>query len=171
MVHLYYGDGKGKTSCAMGMVLRAVGRRLQVVVAQFLKGADSGERLVLAALPGAVLLPVPDRVPFSFAMTPEQRSEERKRCREMMEQCRTLAEQGECSLLVLDEVCDALRQELVTQEEVFSLLDACGSGIEVVLTGRDPGPALRDRADYITEMLKVRHPYDRGEPSRLGIEW
>ena len=73
LLHLYYGDGKGKTTAAMGLALRMAGRGRPVVIAQFLKGADSGERPALARLPQVTLLPVPERVKFLFAMTEEER--------------------------------------------------------------------------------------------------
>ena len=75
MVHLYCGEGKGKTTAAMGLALRMAGRGKRVVVAQFLKGADSGERYALAMLPQVTLLPLPERVKFSFQLTPEEREE------------------------------------------------------------------------------------------------
>ena len=79
MVHLYCGEGKGKTTAAMGLALRMAGRGKRVVVAQFLKGADSGERLALAQVPGVRLLEVPERVKFSFQLTPAEREAERTR--------------------------------------------------------------------------------------------
>lgn len=79
MVHLYCGEGKGKTTAAMGLALRMAGRGKRVVVAQFLKGADSGERYALAMLPQVTLLPLPERVKFSFQLTPEEREAEQVR--------------------------------------------------------------------------------------------
>lgn len=79
MVHLYCGEGKGKTTAAMGLALRMAGRGKRVVVAQFLKGADSGERYALAMLPQVTLLPLPERVKFSFQLTPEEREAEQAR--------------------------------------------------------------------------------------------
>lgn len=167
MLHIYYGDGKGKTTAAMGLALRMAGRGKRVAVAQFLKGADSGERQALAALPTVSVLPVPDRVPFTFAMTPEQRQQACGRCACLLEQLAQLA--GTCDLLVLDEVCDAVDAGLVCLDGLLALLD--GFDGEAVLTGRRPQPELEARADYLTRMEKVRHPYDRGVAARSGIEW
>ena len=160
MVHLYCGEGKGKTTAAMGLALRMAGRGKRVVVAQFLKGADSGERYALAMLPQVTLLPLPERVKFSFQLTPEERE---------AEQARTLGAQPDCGLLVLDEVCAAVNTGLLPLEEVISCLDRAAG--EVVLTGRDPDPALVGRADYITEMGKLRHPFDLGTAARPGVEY
>ena len=79
MLHIYQGDGKGKTTAAMGLALRMAGRGKQVVVAQFLKSEDSGERFALAKLDGVELLSLPDCLPFTFELTPEQREQERVR--------------------------------------------------------------------------------------------
>ena len=86
MVHLYCGEGKGKTTAAMGLALRMAGRGKRVVVAQFLKGADSGERYALAMLPQVTLLPLPERVKFSFQLTPEEREAEQVRYLALAEQ-------------------------------------------------------------------------------------
>ena len=90
MVHLYCGEGKGKTTAAMGLALRMAGRGKRVVVAQFLKGADSGERYALAMLPQVTLLPLPERVKFSFQLTPEEREAEQALYLALAEQARTL---------------------------------------------------------------------------------
>ena len=154
MVHLYCGEGKGKTTAAMGLALRMAGRGKRVVVAQFLKGADSGERYALAMLP---------------QLTPEEREAEQARYLALAEQARTLGAQPDCGLLVLDEVCAAVNTGLLPLEEVISCLDRAAG--EVVLTGRDPDPALVGRADYITEMGKLRHPFDLGTAARPGVEY
>ena len=154
MVHLYCGEGKGKTTAAMGLALRMAGRGKRVVVAQFLKGADSGERYALAMLP---------------QVTPEEREAEQARYLALAEQARTLGAQPDCGLLVLDEVCAAVNTGLLPLEEVISCLDRAAG--EVVLTGRDPDPALVGRADYITEMGKLRHPFDLGTAARPGVEY
>lgn len=170
MVHLYHGEGKGKTTAAMGLALRMAGRGRRVVIAQFLKGADTGERRALAALPQVTLLELPEQVKFSFCLTPEERKMEQRRYQVMLEQLREQLKDPELGLLVLDEACAAVNTGLVALEEILSLLDAA-SGIEAVLTGRDPAPALLERADYITHFVKQRHPYDRGIPARPGVEF
>ena len=167
MLHLYCGNGKGKTTAAMGLALRAVGRGKRVVIAQFLKGADSGERFALAQLPQVTLLPVPDTVKFSFRMTEEERRAEARRYQDLLELIRQEA-QG-CFLLVLDEACAAVNTGLLPLEDLLACLDSLEC--EVVLTGRDPAPQLAERADYITSMEAVRHPFEQGISARKGIEF
>ena len=169
MIHLYCGDGKGKTTAAMGLALRMAGRGQGVVIAQFLKGADSGERLAFSQLPNVTLLPAPERIKFSFQLTSEEREQEKRRYLELIGQARESARDPKCGLLVLDEVCVAVNTGLLPLDEVLRCLD--GAVCEVVLTGRDPAPELQARADYVTEMVKRRHPYDRGTAARLGVEW
>ena len=144
MIHLYCGDGKGKTTAAMGLAMRSAGRGNRVVVAQFLKNADSGERAALSLLPSILLLDAPEIMTFVFQMTPEEKT---------------------------DELCSAVNTGMVSLERVTEFLDHMPAGLEVVLTGRDPAPELERRADYITEMRKCKHPYDRGVAPRLGVEW
>lgn len=167
MLHLYCGNGKGKTTAAMGLALRAAGRGKRVVIAQFLKGADSGERLALSQLPQVTLLPVPDTVKFSFRMTPEEREAEAMRYQQLLELIRQQAQN--CFLLVLDEACAAVNTGLLPLQDLLSCLD--GLDCEVVLTGRDPAQELVDRADYITSMEAVRHPFTQGVTAREGIEF
>ena len=167
MLHIYHGDGKGKTTAAMGLALRMAGRGKRVLVAQFLKGEDSGERLALAQLPGVELLPLPDCLPFTFQLTQQQREEEQQRYASMLGCLSKLAAQAD--LMVLDEVCDAVDCGLVELEDVLKLLDGCSG--EVVLTGRQGQSELLSRADYVTRMGKEKHPFDRGIEAREGVEW
>ena len=170
MLHLYYGDGKGKTTCAMGLALRAAGRNIPVVIAQFLKSEDSGERNSLRSLPAVTLLPLPQQAKFTFQMTPEEQELSREESATRLRTAFRLAySQG--GLLILDEICAAINAGMVDLEELLSLLDNRPEGLEVVLTGRDPDPQLIDRADYLTEFVKKRHPYDKGIAAREGIEY
>ena len=167
MLHIYHGDGKGKTTAAMGLALRMAGRGKRVVVAQFLKCGDSGERCALAQLPGVELLSLPDRLPFTFQLTEQQREKERERYASMLAQLSELAPRAD--LLVLDEVCDAIDCGLVDLERVMRLLELFPG--EVVLTGRQGQRSLLARADYVTRMEKEKHPFDRGIGAREGVEW
>lgn len=169
MIHLYCGDGKGKTTAAMGLALRTAGRGGAVVIAQFLKGGDSGERYALARVPQVTLLPVPDRVSFTFAMSPEEREREQARSLDLLEQAVRTAGETSCALLILDEVCGAVSTGLLPVQAVLSALDTLSC--EIVLTGRDPHPELARRADYITCCQKIRHPFDDGQPARPGVEF
>ena len=171
MLHIYCGNGKGKTTAAMGLALRAAGQGWRVVIAQFLKGEQSGERLALSHVPGVRLLEVPKTVTFSFRMTEREREEAAERFLRLCSQCEALMAQGEAQLLVLDEVCAAVNTGLLPLERLLDLIGTAPEGTELVLTGRAPAPALVRRADYVTEMRPLRHPYEKGVKARRGIEY
>ncbi|MBM6869161.1 cob(I)yrinic acid a,c-diamide adenosyltransferase [Pseudoflavonifractor phocaeensis] len=168
MIHLYCGESKGKTTAAMGLALRAAGHGVRVVVAQFLKAEGSGERKALSLLPTVTLLPLPQSMKFTFRMTEAEKQQEAGRQTALLEHALTAGAQAQ--LLVLDELCAALTAGMVPLTPVLDFLDA-HPDTEVVITGRNPPQPLLDRADYITEMVKVRHPFDRGLSARQGVEW
>ena len=169
MLHIYCGDGKGKTTCAMGLAMRCAGRGGRVVVAQFLKTEDSGERIALGAVENVKLLPAPEEMKFLFAMTEKERIQTACEMTALFVHAAEMALRKECDMLVLDELCGAVTEGMVPLDAVSAFLDEME--IEVVITGRDPDQSLVDRADYVTEMRKIRHPYDRGIPARKGVEW
>lgn len=171
MLHIYHGEGKGKTTAAMGLALRAAGRGQKVVIAQFLKGSDSGERYALAILPTVTLLPVPDRVKFSFRMNEEERQEASERFEGLCRTCEEAMSRGEVQMVILDEACAAVTSGLLPLERLLALLDNVPEEVEVVVTGRNPALELLERADYITEMKLTRHPYQKGIRARKGIEF
>ena len=169
MIHLYCGEGKGKTTAAMGLAVRRAGRGRGVVIAQFLKGADSGERRILAQLPQVTVLEVPEQLQFLFQMTPEEREEEKRRSLGVLNQAAELARREGCGLLVLDEAVGAAAAGVLPLAALLDVIDHVP--VEVVLTGRDPAPELLARADDVTEMVKLRHPFDQGQRARPGVEY
>lgn len=169
MLHIYCGDGKGKTTCAMGLAVRAAGHGRKVVVAQFLKGDNSGERAVLESLPNVNCLSVPKTIKFIFTMSEQEKAETRAQTSAAFAQATEVSRSAD--LLVLDELCGAISTGMVPLEEVLAFLDSRPETLEVVITGRDPDPELQKRADYITEMKKVKHPFDKGISAREGVEW
>ncbi len=170
MVHIYCGDGKGKTTCGMGLALRSAGRGNRVVIAQFLKDGNTGERIAWEKHPNVTLLPVPEKLKFVFAMTEEEKAETRAFMTGLFDRAAGMVRSGECDLLLLDEMCSAVTTGMVPLEKVTAFLDEKPEA-EIILTGRDPEPALQERADYITEMRKIKHPFDQGTPARKGVEW
>ena len=169
MIHLYCGEGKGKTTAAMGLALRMAGRGRGVVIAQFLKSSDSGERTALSRLAQVTLLPVPEEMKFTFAMTEVEHRQAAEQSQSLLTEAIRLAREPGCGLLVLDEVCSAVNAGMLPLEDVLCALDI--PDLEIVLTGRDPHPTLEARADYITCCQKIRHPFDCGLPARPGIEF
>ena len=179
MLHVYHGDGKGKTTAAMGLALRAHAAGWPVLVVQFLKDGSSGEVCELAALGGASVRVLHDEPPvtFTFRMTPEQRAASERTHDANLREALGAARGATASkpvLIVLDEVLDALNAGLLDEAplcELASLAAGASFGPEVVVTGRNPASWLLDAADYVTLMSAERHPYERGVAARAGVEY
>ncbi|MEG1874876.1 MAG: cob(I)yrinic acid a,c-diamide adenosyltransferase [Angelakisella sp.] len=167
MIHLYCGDGKGKTTAAMGLALRAAGCGMQVVIVQFLKDGSSHELRQLQLLPNITVLAEKSCGVFSWQMTPGQRQEVARLQSQILQKALSLP----CDLLVLDEVCAACELNLVDTPAVQELVEHKPEQLELVLTGRNPPEFLVRQADYITEMVNKKHPFDQGVPAREGIEF
>ena len=132
LIHIYTGDGKGKTTAALGLILRASGRGLKVVLGQFLKGRETGELHTLSLLPGVTVFRGQPLTKFSVI--------------------------GACGTHLLDESL------------LIDFLKHKPEHLEVVMTGRNPSPELLELADYVSEICKRKHPFDKGIPAREGIE-
>lgn len=171
MVHIYHGDGKGKTTAAMGLALRALGHGQRVAVVQFLKDGTSGELAALANLSGATVLAPRSAGKFTFQMTAEELNALKAEQEGLLAQARGLVEAKACDLLVLDEVLDALSTGTLDAAVLMDLLHGFDERAEMVLTGRNPSAELLALADYVTEMRCEKHPYQRGVAARVGVEF
>lgn len=169
LIHLYCGDGKGKTTAALGLALRAAGAGKRVVFTQFFKDGSSSEIEPLAALPGVRVFHADTVRGFYRNMTPTQREQAGKDYTALFRQVTQAAQ--EADLLILDEIVSACNRGVVPEKLVTDFLREKPVRLEVVLTGRNPSAALLELADYITEMRKLRHPFDRGIGARKGIEF
>ena len=165
MLHLYWGNGKGKTTAAMGLALRALGHGRRVVIVQFLKDGTSGEIAPLRAA-GATVYACPN-AKFTWLMDEADKAEAREASARALGQA--LAEPFD--LLVLDEACAALKSGILDEALLRRAVAFAKNGREVVLTGRDPAPWLQEAADYSTEMRAHKHPYADGVAAREGVEY
>lgn len=176
LVHVYTGDGKGKTTAALGLVLRAVGRGWRVHFVQFLKGAPTGEASVLEQLPGVSLRRPSEKYSCFFQdLSSADQDGLRAEHNALLLEAIGLANSGEVDLLVLDEAAiayyfDALDRDLLDGFLADRLLSSDDPSCEVVLTGRYAPDSFLVAADYLTVMTKVKHPYDLGQEEREGIE-
>jgi cob(I)alamin adenosyltransferase len=168
---VYYGDGKGKTTAALGLALRAYGQGLRVVILQFFKNVFSGELAALDKLPGIKVMRGQGSGKFLPAMTREEKECMRKDHDRLLAEAACMAGRGECDLLVLDEALDAVCLLMADESILAGLLKNRAQGVEIVITGHQPVDWIMDSADYITEMVKHKHPYDNGIPARKGIEY
>ena len=169
LIHVYCGEGKGKTTAAVGLAVRASGAGKRVIFTQFFKDGSSSEIESLKQLPGIRTIHANTVKGFYHAMTREQREQARQDYTALFRQVTDAAKDAD--LLILDEIVSACNRGVVPEALVTDFLRSKPSELEVVLTGRDPSPALMELADYITEMRKLRHPFDRGVAARKGVEY
>lgn len=168
-VQVYTGDGKGKTSAAFGLALRAIGRGLKVYIIQFIKGGfDYGELYIVDKLPNLTLKT------FGKGKFVTERPPEIEDVR-LAEEAFTLAEEivkrGEHDIVILDEINVALNLNLIEIERVLELIKNKPKHVELVLTGRYAPQKIIERADLVTKMKEVKHPYQEGYKARKGIEY
>jgi cob(I)alamin adenosyltransferase len=170
LIHCYLGRGKGKTTAAIGLAVRSAGRGRQVVLAQFLKSSATGELKSLAKLDVTVLRST-KRMGFVHSMTAEELEECRAEQHAILSSVSNAERLADTDLLILDEVLDVLALKLIDEADLRSLIEGRPSALELVLTGREAPDWLLEQASYVTEMRKLKHPYDEGISARSGIEY
>jgi cob(I)alamin adenosyltransferase len=169
LVQINTGNGKGKTTAAMGTVLRAAGHGLRVYVIFFMKGRyEHGEYRTLAALPNVELAGFGLR---KLKAAAEKDPEEKRQAELALEKAREVVTSGAYDLVVLDEINVALDYDLIAVDAVVDLVTGRPPHVELILTGRHAPNKLLDLADQVTEMVKVRHPFDDGVGARKGIDY
>lgn len=166
MLHIYTGNGKGKTTAALGLALRMLGAGFKVYVAQFVKGLHYNELNTLQKLEG-IEVKLYGRQCF---IKGEPQEEDVQAARAGLEEVRSILQEGRYQLMILDEVTIALYYNLFSEEELLSAIEDRAPGVEVVITGRYASDTLIDKADLVTRMEEVKHYYHRGIPPRAGIE-
>lgn len=166
-LQVYTGDGKGKTTAALGLALRAVGAGLRVYIAQFIKKGDYSEIKALQMLGGAVEVHQFGQGMFLFREPTPEECADARRGLAAVKKAMTAAEH---QVFILDEANGALHAGLFTLEELFAAVDARPEGTELILTGRNAPPELIERADLVTDMRAVKHYYESGLQARTGIE-
>jgi cob(I)alamin adenosyltransferase len=166
-VQVYTGDGKGKTTAALGLALRAVGAGLRVFIAQFAKGMEYSELASLAKYADLVTVRQYGlRCFIRDTPTPEDVAAARAGLRESRDEVAS----GRWDVVILDEANIATHFGLFSVEELLEVVDLAAGRVEIVITGRRADPRLIERADLVTEMREVKHYYARGVPARRGIE-
>ena len=168
MIHLYCGDGKGKTTAAVGLAVRAAGSGMKVLFVQFFKSGKSSEVEALEKL--GIVTAHPDVHYGRYkTLSDEKKTEVRDSYAELLDD--VIAHAAEFDLIVLDEAVSAYNYAMIDGEQLTEFLRLEGNRREIVLTGRNPLPELIELSDYVTEMKKVKHPFDGGIAARKGIEY
>ena len=166
-VQVYTGDGKGKTTAALGLALRAAGAGLRVYFGQFIKNADYSEIKALARFADCITVRQFGR--GCFLLT-EPAPEDRAAARRGLDGVRRALVSGDYDLVIADEANVAVHRGLIDEADLLALIDTRPPRVELVLTGRGAPAAVLARADLVTEMRAVRHYYDQGVGARVGIE-
>lgn len=168
-LEVFTGEGKGKTSAALGVALRAAGHGLRVYIVFFMKGAfPYGEQKVLVTLPTVTVA----RFGFEEFVDPANvKPEEKEEARKALDAARTAMLSLNYDVVILDEVNVAASWKLIDVEEVLKLINQRPENVELILTGRNADPKVVEKADLVTMMVKVKHPYDKGVLARKGIDY
>lgn len=169
MIHIYHGDGKGKTTAACGLALRAAGHGMRVLFAQFFKDGSSGEIAALSAIPNVDTRHPGLHLGRWSTLSDSDKVRLRQCYREYLNDIISHAE--DYDLMVFDELISAYGHDCVDRQALLTFLRTQGPLREIVLTGRSPSPELLALADYITDMRKEKHPFDKGVTARRGIEY
>jgi cob(I)alamin adenosyltransferase len=166
-VQIYTGDGKGKTTAALGLALRAAGAGFKVYIGQLIKNADYSELTTLARLADCITIRQFGR--GCFLLTAPSQAD-RDAAHQALEEIGRVVESGEYDLVIADEANVAFALGLITEAELLSLIERRPPQVELVLTGRGAPESVLARADLVTEMRAIKHYYDQGVLARKGIE-
>ncbi|TET71094.1 MAG: cob(I)yrinic acid a,c-diamide adenosyltransferase [Candidatus Aminicenantes bacterium] len=168
-IQVYTGDGKGKTTAALGLALRAAGYKHKVYIGQFLKGQKYGELLSAKKLSPYITIEQFGRKGF-IHVTKDPDEEDIKRAKRGLKKCLEAMLSRKYRIITLDEINVAVDLNLITEEEVHEFLDKRPEDVEIILTGRYAPPSFLKRADLVTEMKEKKHYYKKGVKAREGIE-
>jgi cob(I)alamin adenosyltransferase len=169
LVHIYTGNGKGKTTAAFGLALRAWGRGKRVCIVQFMKRGESyGEVQAIDRLDG---IEIRQFGRGRFIVKGKASEEDVLSAKEGFEFARAVLSSGEYDVVVMDEICITIDFDILSSGEVIDALNGRREGVEVVMTGRNAPQELIEMADYVTEMVPIKHPFEKGINARKGVEY
>lgn len=171
MIHIYSGNGKGKTTAAVGLAVRAAGAGKRVLFCQFLKNGSSSEISVLKKLKNVTVRYCVKCEKFTFRMSDEEKMIVKSAHNNLLNEIRELIRRESVDVVVMDEIFRAYNAMLINPKEVCDLVKDCPENIELILTGRSPAPIFRKHADYYSVIRAVKHPYNHGIKARKGIEY
>lgn len=170
MIHIYCGDGKGKTTAALGLAVRCAGHGNKVLFVQFLKAWRTGELKSLELFPNIEVLRAKETAKFTFQMNEEEKAQVMQDHMVLFEAVKNKCVAEKIDLLILDEVVGACDRGVFDKEALIDFLKNKPQELEVVMTGRNPFAEMVELADYVSEICKRKHPKDRGIMARTGVE-
>lgn len=176
MIQVYYGDGKGKTTAAIGQGIRALGNHYKVIMIQFLKNENTCECKFLKHLePDFTVFHFEKKHKFSWDLTNEEKKEIALETSNALNFAAKVIDAGQCDILILDEVLNSIALGLANEEDVCELMDSIieddTNAIELILTGNTVPSSIAKRADYLSNIVNIKHPIDKGIGARKGIEY
>jgi cob(I)alamin adenosyltransferase len=172
LVHIYTGNGKGKTTAAIGLGIRACGSGMKVLMVQFLKSSDTGELNTIKKLePSFTVRRGYNCKKFAWNMSIDELSEAAKEAKVIFEEIKNIVMKNEYDLIIIDELLGMLSLGFVKETDIIEMINNKSKDVELVITGRDAPEALIQKADYVSEIKAIKHPYEKGISSRKGIEF
>lgn len=171
-IQIYTGHGKGKTTAALGLGLRAVGNGLKVLMIQFLKGTHTSELTSIATFGDAFQVKrIGEHKKFFWNLTLEEKKVYKEQVQNEIQEIEEILREGSFDVIILDEVFGAITNEMLSTSQLLRIIELKQLHAELVLTGRDAPQVIIERADLVTEMRMVKHYYQQGIASRMGIEF
>lgn len=172
LIHVYTGDGKGKTTAAIGQAIRAAGYGKKVYMFQLLKGRFSGEVESLKNIKEIKFVRVnSESTKFYYQMNEKEKKELRKKTQSIWASFIEEVIKSEYEIIIIDELMGAISNKLIDLGQVIELINKKSAAQELIMTGRNSPCELTELADYVTEMRMIKHPYQNGIPPRKGIEF
>jgi len=168
LIQVYTGNGKGKTTAALGLALRAVGHGMKVLMVQFMKGDPSGELESSKRLSPHLTLKQIGRKTFISKSNPDPK--DLQLAQEGFSLAKKAVQNKEYDIVILDEINVAIDYGLISVKDLLQLMDSKPETVELILTGRNAKREILERADLVTDMVDRKHYYDKGVPAREGIE-
>jgi cob(I)alamin adenosyltransferase len=170
LVHIYCGDGKGKTTASVGLAVRCAGSGEKVLFCQFMKSGTSSELEILKKIDNIIVADNFCISKFSFKMNSEEKKFARIGITEQMKKAENFLELNNVGMIVLDEIIAAINAGFIDEKTVIEFIKKYREKSEIVLSGRNPSDKLIEIADYVSCIKKIKHPFDRGISARIGIE-
>jgi cob(I)alamin adenosyltransferase len=166
-VHVYTGDGKGKTTAALGLSIRAAGAGLRVFIAQFIKADEYSEIKALKRFSDLITV---EQFGLGGFIGGNPSSGDIEAAQKGVARVKEIISSGKYDVVVLDEANIAVKYKLFSEQDLLDIIDAKSENIELVITGRDAAPKIMDKADLVTQMKAVKHYFQNGVEARVGIE-
>ncbi len=171
LVHIYTGDGKGKTTACAGLALRMAGSGGRVLYSFMQKGIMSSEVRLLETIPGVDVIQICTMTKFSYLQNDEEKAEYKKQHTEGLREIVSLCKSGKYAMVIVDEAIGAIHEKAVNLKDIIELIETRPENCEIVLSGRKAPAELTEIADYVSDIHAVKHPFDRGIPARRGVEF